>query len=379
MCSAIGIDFGAVYSRVAVFQHGKVEIIPNDQGNRATSSYVAFTDEGILIGDAAKSQVCRNPINTIFDVQRLIGCKYDDSLVQAYMKHWPFEVIDENGKPKLQIEYRKKVELFTSEEIALMILMKMKEIAEAYLGEKVTGAVITAPSHFNYSQRLALEHAAILAGLNVLRIFNASAATALAYAFDRKISAERNILIFDLGGSTCNVSIIQIEDEIVEIKSAASDPRLGGKDFDNRMVAHFIQEFEQKCAIDLRENKRAIQRLHIACEQAKCTLSSASQAPIILDSLHEGIDFYSTITRTRFEELNDDLFRSTLAPIEKALRDGKMFKSEIHDIVLCGGSTRILKVQGILQDFFNGKELNKSINPDEAVASGAAIRAAILT
>ncbi|CAF3960095.1 unnamed protein product [Rotaria sordida] len=379
MRSAIGIDFGTVSSRVAVFQHGRVEIISNDQGNRTTSSYVAFTDEGILIGDAAKNQVGRNPTNTVFDIKRLIGRKYDDPTVQTDMKHWPFKIINENRKLKLQVEYKKKVKLFTFEEISSMILTKMKEIAETYLGKRVSDAVITIPSHFNYYQRLAIRDASVLAGLNVLRIVNSTSATAIAYVIDKKVSGQRNVLIFDLGGGTCDVSIIIIEEGILEVKSTAGDAHLGGKDFDNRMVTHFMRKFKHRHGKDLRENKRAIQRLRIACKQAKHTLSSASQAGIELDSLHEGIDFYSAITRAHFEELNADLFRSTLEPVEKALRDAKMDKAQIHDIVLVGGSTRIPKVQKFLQNLFNGKELTRSINPDEAVAYGAAIQAAILT
>ncbi|CAF1456746.1 unnamed protein product [Rotaria sp. Silwood1] len=379
MRSPIGIDFGTLYSCVAVFQHGRVQIISNDQGNRTTSSYVAFTDEGILIGDTAKNQVGRNPTNTIFNVKRLIGRKYDDPIIQTNMRHWPFKIINENGKPKLQIEYKKKVKIFTFEEISSMIITKMKEIAETYLGEKVTEAVITVPSHFNYFQRLAIEDAGVLAGLNVLRIVNAPSATAIAYAFDKKVLASRNVLIFDLGGSTCDVSVLIIEEGILDVKSAAGDAHLGGEDFDNRMVAHFKQEFKRKHGKDLQGNERAVRRLRTACELTKHTLSSASQAGIELDSLHEGIDFYSTITRARFEELNADLFRSTLESVEKALRDAKMDKAQINDIVLVGGSTRIPKVQKLLQDFFNGKEIIKSINPDEAVAYGAAIQAAVLT
>ncbi|CAF4504299.1 unnamed protein product, partial [Rotaria sp. Silwood2] len=379
MRSPIGIDLGTVYSCVAVFQHGRVEIISNDQGNRITPSYVAFNDKEVIIGDAAKNQVARNPTNTVFDVKRLIGRKYNDPTVQADMKHWPFQVISESGRPKIQVEYKKKKKLFAPEEISSMILTKMKEIAETYLGEKVTEAVITVPSHFNYSQRLAIEDAGVLAGLNVLRIVNASSATAIAYAFDKKVSAQRNVLIFDLGGGTCDVSILTIEEGILDVKSTAGDAHVGGEDFDNRMVAHFMQEFKHRHVKDLQENERAVRRLRTACEQAKHTLSSASQAGIELDSLHESIDFYSTITRARFEELNADLFRSTLVPVDKALRDAKMDKFQIHEIVLVGGSTRIPKVQKLLQDFFGGREIIKSINPDEAVAYGAAIQAAILT
>jgi len=379
MARAIGIDLGTTYSCVGIFQHGKVEIIANDQGNRTTPSYVAFTDSERLIGDAAKNQVAMNPNNTIFDAKRLIGRKFEDPTVQADMKHWPFKVINEGGKPKIQVEYKNETKTFTPEEISSMVLTKMREIAEAYLGKKISEAVITVPAYFNDSQRQATKDAGVIAGLNVLRIINEPTAAAIAYGLDKKVTGERNILIFDLGGGTFDVSVLKIEEGIFEVKSTAGDTHLGGEDFDNRMVTHFVQEFKRKNNKDLSQNKRGLRRLRTACERAKRTLSSSSQASIEIDSLHEGIDFYSTITRARFEELNADLFRSTLEPVEKALRDAKMDKSHIHEIVLVGGSTRIPKVQKLLQDFFNGKELNKSINPDEAVAYGAAVQAAILT
>ena len=379
MARAIGIDLGTTYSCVGIFQHGKVEIIANDQGNRTTPSYVAFTDSERLIGDAAKNQVAMNPNNTIFDAKRLIGRKFEDATVQADMKHWPFKVISEGGKPKIQVEYKNETKSFTPEEISSMVLTKMKEIAEAYLGKKISEAVITVPAYFNDSQRQATKDAGVISGLNVLRIINEPTAAAIAYGLDKKVSAERNILIFDLGGGTFDVSVLKIEEGIFEVKSTAGDTHLGGEDFDNRMVTHFVQEFKRKNNKDLSQNKRGLRRLRTACERAKRTLSSSSQASIEIDSLHEGVDFYSTITRARFEELCADLFRSTLEPVEKALRDAKMDKGSIHEIVLVGGSTRIPKVQKLLQDFFNGKELNKSINPDEAVAYGAAVQAAILT
>jgi len=379
MAHAIGIDLGTTYSCVGIFQHGKVEIIANDQGNRTTPSYVAFTDSERLIGDAAKNQVAMNPNNTVFDAKRLIGRKFDDTTVQADMKHWPFKVISEGGKPRIQVEYKNETKSFTPEEISSMVLTKMKEIAEAYLGKKVTEAVVTVPAYFNDSQRQATKDAGVIAGLNVLRIINEPTAAAIAYGLDKKVSGERNILIFDLGGGTFDVSVLKIEEGIFEVKSTAGDTHLGGEDFDNRMVTHFVQEFKRKSNKDLSQNKRGLRRLRTACERAKRTLSSSSQASIEIDSLHEGIDFYSTITRARFEELCADLFRSTLEPVEKSLRDAKMDKASIHEIVLVGGSTRIPKVQKLLQDFFNGKELNKSINPDEAVAYGAAVQAAILT
>lgn len=375
---AIGIDLGTTYSCVGVFQHGKVEIIANDQGNRTTPSYVAFTDSERLIGDAAKNQVAMNPENTVFDAKRLIGRRFDDSAVQSDMKHWPFKVINDSGKPKIRVDYKNEEKTFFPEEISSMVLVKMKEIAEAYLGKTVTDAVVTVPAYFNDSQRQATKDAGTISGLNVLRIINEPTAAAIAYGLDKKVGTERNVLIFDLGGGTFDVSILTIEDGIFEVKSTSGDTHLGGEDFDNRMVNHFVQEFKRKHKKDISENKRALRRLRTACERAKRTLSSSTNASIEIDSLFEGIDFYTSITRARFEELNADLFRSTLEPVEKALRDAKMDKPAIHDIVLVGGSTRIPKVQKLLQDFFNGRELNKSINPDEAVAYGAAVQAAIL-
>ncbi|RZB79874.1 Heat shock cognate 70 kDa protein isoform C [Glycine soja] len=345
---AIGIDLGTTYSCVGVWQHDRVEIIANDQGNRTTPSYVAFTDTERLIGDAAKNQVAMNPTNTVFDAKRLIGRRFSDASVQGDMKLWPFKVIPGPAeKPMIVVNYKGEEKQFSAEEISSMVLMKMKEIAEAYLGSTIKNAVVTVPAYFNDSQRQATKDAGVISGLNVMRIINEPTAAAIAYGLDKK--------------------------------ATAGDTHLGGEDFDNRMVNHFVQEFKRKNKKDISGNARALRRLRTACERAKRTLSSTAQTTIEIDSLYEGIDFYTTITRARFEELNMDLFRKCMEPVEKCLRDAKMDKSTVHDVVLVGGSTRIPKVQQLLQDFFNGKELCKSINPDEAVAYGAAVQAAILS
>jgi len=379
---AIGIDLGTTYSCVGVWHHDRVEIIPNDQGNRTTPSYVAFTDTERLIGDAAKNQVAMNPQNTVFDAKRLIGRRFSDAPVQSDMKLWPFKVLSGPGdKPMIEVNYKGEKKQFSPEEISSMVLSKMREIAEAFLGQSVKNAVVTVPAYFNDSQRQATKDAGLIAGLNVLRIINEPTAAAIAYGLDKKASStrEKNVLIFDLGGGTFDVSILTIEEGIFEVKATAGDTHLGGEDFDNRMVNHFVQEFKRKHRKDISGNARALRRLRTACERAKRTLSSTTQTTIEIDSLYEGIDFYATITRARFEELNMDLFRRSMEPVEKCMRDAKMDKSQIDDVVLVGGSTRIPKVQQLLQDFFNGKELCKSINPDEAVAYGAAVQAAILS
>lgn len=377
---AVGIDLGTTYSCVGIFQHGKVEIIANDQGNRTTPSYVAFTDSERLVGDSAKNQVAMNPQNTVFDAKRLIGRKFDDPIVQADMKHWPFKVVNHASKPKVQVEYKGESKSFAPEEISSMVLGKMKEVAESYLGKKVHDAVITVPAYFNDSQRQATKDAGIISGLNVLRIINEPTAAALAYGLDKNLTGEKNVLIFDLGGGTFDVSILTVsEGSLFEVRSTAGDTHLGGEDFDNRLVNHFIEEFKRKYKKDISNNPRSLRRLRTACERAKRTLSSNAQASLEIDSLFEGIDFYTTITRARFEELCADLFRATMEPVGKALRDARMDKSNIDEVVLVGGSTRIPKIQKLLQEFMGGKELNKSINPDEAVAYGAAVQAAILT
>eukprot|EP00253_Pinus_taeda_P018172 PITA_18172 len=380
--AAIGIDLGTTYSCVGVWQHDRVEIIANDQGNRTTPSYVAFTDTERLIGDAAKNQVAMNPINIVFDAKRLIGRRFSDPSVVSDAKLWPFKVISGVGdKPSIVVTYKGEEKHFAAEEISSMVLTKMKEIAEAYLGTTVKNAVVTVPAYFNDSQRQATKDAGAISGLNVMRIINEPTAAAIAYGLDKKASSsgEKNVLIFDLGGGTFDVSLLTIEDGIFEVKATAGDTHLGGEDFDNRLVNHFVQEFKRKHKKDISGNARALRRLRTSCERAKRTLSSTAQTTIEIDSLYEGIDFYTTITRARFEELNMDLFRKCMEPVEKCLRDAKMDKRSIHDVVLVGGSTRIPKVQSLLQDLFNGKELCKSINPDEAVAYGAAVQAAILS
>jgi L1 cell adhesion molecule like protein len=378
---AIGIDLGTTYSCVGVWKNDTVDIIANDQGNRTTPSYVAFTDTERLIGDAAKNQVARNPENTVFDAKRLIGRKCADQVVVADCKLWPFKVVPGAGdKPMIQVHYMGEDKKFHPEEISSMILIKMKETAEAYLGGTVTDAVVTVPAYFNDSQRQATKDAGAIAGLNVLRIINEPTAAAIAYGLDKKGAGERNVLIYDMGGGTFDVSVLTIEDGIFEVKSTAGDTHLGGEDFDNRVVDFCLQDFKRKNrGKDLAGNQRAIRRLRTQCERAKRTLSSSTQATIEIDSLFDGIDYSCSLSRARFEELCMDYFRNSMGPVEKALRDSGLDKKAIHDIVLVGGSTRIPKVQSLIQEFFNGKEPNRTINPDEAVAYGAAVQAAILT
>jgi L1 cell adhesion molecule like protein len=377
--ASVGIDLGTTYSCVGVWQNDRVEIIANDQGNRTTPSYVAFNETERLIGDAAKNQVAMNSANTVFDAKRLIGRKFSDPTVQNDLKHWPFTVTSgPGGKPLIQVTFKGEVKQFAAEEVSSMVLTKMKEISEAYLGREVKNAVVTVPAYFNDSQRQATKDAGVIAGLNVLRIINEPTAAAIAYGLDQK-GSEKNVLIFDLGGGTFDVSLLTIEEGIFEVKATAGDTHLGGEDFDNRMVEYFTTEFKRKFRKDISDNQRALRRLRTACERAKRTLSASTQAHIEIDSLYEGTDFNSVITRARFEDMNMDYFRKCMDPVEKVLRDSKLSKSQVHEIVLVGGSTRIPKIQEMLSEYFNGKELNKSINPDEAVAYGATVQAAILS
>ena len=379
MSKVIGIDLGTTYSCVGIWQNDHVEIIANDQGNRTTPSFVSFTDEERLIGDAAKSMASSNPTNTIFDAKRLIGKKYNDPSVQSDKIHFSYELIDKSNKPYISAKYKGETKEFSPEEISSMVLIKMKEIAESFLGSEVKDAVITVPAYFNDSQRQATKDAGAIAGLNVIRIINEPTAAAIAYGLDQKSKSDRNILIFDCGGGTFDVSILNIDDSIFEVRSTAGDTHLGGEDFDTRMVDHFVEEIRKKHKVSIKDNKRALRRLRTACEKAKRTLSSSTTASIELDSLFDGCDFNTTITRAKFENLCDDLFRRTMVPVENVLKDGKLSKSQIDEIVLVGGSTRIPKIQQMLSEFFDGKELCKSINPDECVAYGAAIQGAILS
>jgi heat shock protein 1/8 len=375
---AIGIDLGTTYSCVGWWKDNRCEIIANDQGNRTTPSYVSFNSEERLIGDGAKNQASMNPENTIYDAKRLIGRKFDDAAVQSDIKNFPFKVISDDNKPKIIATYKNELKTFQPEEISSMILTKMKEVAESYIGETVTGAVITVPAYFNDAQRQATKDAGMIAGLNILRIINEPTAAAIAYGLDKK-DEEKNVLIFDLGGGTFDVSLLSIDDGIFEVKATAGDTHLGGEDFDNMLMKYFIDEFKRKHKVDLSDNKRSLTRLKTACEKAKRTLSSSSSATLELESLFEGIDFFTSISKARFESLCMNLFQKCINPVTRVLQDAGISKSNVHEIVLVGGSTRIPKVQELLVSFFNGKELNKGINPDEAVAYGAAVQAAILS
>ena len=379
MSTCIGIDLGTTYSCVGVWQNNNVEIIANDQGNRTTPSYVAFNENERLLGNAAKSQCTQNPTNTVFDAKRLIGRNFNDPLVQSDIKHFPYKVIaNKDGKPAIKVNYKGEEKTFQPEEISSMVLTKMKEVAEGFIGSKITDAVITVPAYFNDAQRQATKDAGVIAGLNVLRIINEPTAAAIAYGLDKKGKGEKNILIYDLGGGTFDVTLMSIEDGIFEVKSTAGDTHLGGEDFDRRLMEHFMQDFKRKHKKDISENKRSLRRLQTACETAKKTLSSSTTATVEIDSLFEGIDYSAIITRARFEDICNDLFKKTFDPVDKVLRDAKISKSNVDEIVLVGGSTRIPKIQNQLSEYFNGKEVCKGINPDEAVAYGAAVQAAIL-
>jgi len=380
-----GIDLGTTYSCVGTWKNNTVEIIPNDMGERTTPSYVSFSDTERLVGTAAKNQAARNAENTIFDAKRLIGRKYDDPTVQADIKLWPFKIVRESqDRPAIEVEYKAEKKRFFPEEISSMVLNYMKGIAEAYMGTEVNNVVVTVPAYFNDSQRQATKDAGKISGLNVLRIINEPTAAAIAYGLDRKHDGdgeeEQNVLIFDLGGGTFDVSLLSIDDGVFEVKATAGDTHLGGEDFDNLLVGFFVAEFARKNkGADCTKSKRAMRRLRTQCERAKRTLSAAARANIEVDSLCDGMDFASSITRARFEDLCADHFRQCLLPVAKVLGDAAMSKADVHEVVLVGGSTRIPRIQSMIRQYFNGKEPCKSINPDEAVAYGAAIQAAILS
>merc|ERR1711968_321123 len=376
---AVGIDLGTTYSCVGAWKNNQVEIIANDQGTRTTPSYVAFTDSERLIGNAAKNQVSMNPLNTVFDAKRLIGRNFDDPDVQKDMKHWPFTVKKgPSGKPMIEVQYKGEKKEFGAEEISAMVLTKMKTVAEAYLGTDVQSAVVTVPAYFNDAQRQATKDAGTISGLNVMRIINEPTAAAIAYGLDKK-SGEKNILVFDLGGGTFDVSLLTIDNGVFEVIATSGDTHLGGEDFDNRVIQHLLKVFKRKHGKDPSKDKKAIQKLRRDVERAKRALSTQHQVRVEIESLFDGVDFSETLTRARFEELCADLFKKTLTPVQKVMDDSELKKSEIDEIVLVGGSTRIPKVQALIKDFFNGKEPNKGINPDEAVAYGAAVQGGILS
>ncbi|RAH39795.1 Hsp70 family ATPase KAR2 [Aspergillus brunneoviolaceus CBS 621.78] len=376
--TVIGIDLGTTYSCVGVMQNGKVEILANDQGNRITPSYVAFTDEERLVGDAAKNQYAANPRRTIFDIKRLIGRKFDDTDVQKDAKNFPYKVVNKDGKPVVKVEVNQTPKILTPEEVSAMVLGKMKEIAEGYLGKKVTHAVVTVPAYFNDAQRQATKDAGVIAGLNVLRVVNEPTAAAIAYGLD-KTDGERQVIVYDLGGGTFDVSLLSIDDGVFEVLATAGDTHLGGEDFDHRVMDYFVKQYNKKNDVDVRKDLKAMGKLKREVEKAKRTLSSQMSTRIEIEAFHNGEDFSETLTRAKFEELNMDLFKKTLKPVEQVLKDAKVKKSEVDDIVLVGGSTRIPKVQALLEEFFGGKKASKGINPDEAVAFGAAVQGGVLS
>ncbi|KAJ4299029.1 ATPase with role in protein import into the ER [Kalmusia sp. IMI 367209] len=375
----IGIDLGTTYSCVGIMKNGKVEIMVNDQGNRITPSWVAFTDEERLVGDAAKNQYASNPHRTIFDIKRLIGRKFNEKEVQNDIKHFPFKVISKSGQPRVQVEVQGEEKTFTPEEVSAMVLGKMKEVAESYLGETVKNAVVTVPAYFNDAQRAATKDAGTIAGLNVLRVVNEPTAAALAYGLDKQDDKkERQVLVYDLGGGTFDVSILAIEEGVFEVQSTAGDTHLGGEDFDNRVINHFVKKYNKEKSVDITKDAKTMGKLKREVEKAKRTLSSQKTTKIEIESFHKGEDFSETLTRAKFEELNADLFKKTLKPVEQVLKDAKLKKSDIDDIVLVGGSTRIPKVQAMLEEYF-GKKARKDVNPDEAVAFGAAVQGGVLS